>query len=216
MRQYFYLTGPDGSGKTSLMEMLREELHKKGISTEHVWLRSPKILSKPLMAWCRLVGLTKYETIGGMKYGAHQFYRSAWVSWLFPWLQWADFNIKNNAIRRKIEKSKAQAVLYDRYALDTLADLMVDTGRWGLPSSSLGKKFRRLLPDGIHILVVRVEEETIRNRKMDTLYDPHLDRKIKAYEIIAKEFEIPILDNNGPMEEVRKEMLKAFIQDERL
>ena len=92
--QVYYIAGSDGSGKTTLLKDLEIKLIDNSNRTIHIWIRSPKILSKPLMAYCRLVGLTKYETVDGIKYGKHELHRSSFVSWLFPILQLIDFKIK--------------------------------------------------------------------------------------------------------------------------
>lgn len=68
-----YITGPDGSGKTTYLEEIQRFFNEKGNRTNYVWLRSPKILSKPLMAYCRLAGLTRYKNIDGIRYGGHEF-----------------------------------------------------------------------------------------------------------------------------------------------
>ncbi|MCA9750047.1 MAG: hypothetical protein KC414_13140, partial [Romboutsia sp.] len=101
MKNAYYLLGADGSGKTTFLKEVETALNNKGLRTNHVWIRSPKILSRPLMAYCRLVGLTKYKVINEIKYGKHEFYKSSFVSWLFPILQLFDFKIKYFLERKK-------------------------------------------------------------------------------------------------------------------
>ncbi|HNV82249.1 MAG TPA: hypothetical protein PKH45_10435 [Tenuifilaceae bacterium] len=200
----YYLTGPDGSGKTTFLQEIKNLLTERRLSVRHIWLRSPKILSKPLMAYCRLVGLTKYTVINGVKYGKHEFYRSKFVSWLFPYLQFMDFKIKWYLERRKIHPE--EVLLFDRFALDTLADLMVDTKRDNLINCKIGKKFISTIPLNTKIISLRVDEEIIRSRKVDTLYDEHLSLKIKAYRHISEELELIEVLNNQPIEVVKREI----------
>jgi thymidylate kinase len=206
--RYFYLTGPDGCGKTSFINEIERELSNSDICVATVWLRSPKILSKPLMALCRMIKLTTYETRNGIKYGDHQFHRSKIVSWLFPWLQLIDFKIKYFFIGKKMRH--ADIVLFDRFSIDTLADLMADTERFTLHKSFIGKSFINLIPSGTLTAFINVEEMIIRKRKSDTLYDPQLTKKLKIYNILANDLNLTVINNNGAFDEVKKEILTLF------
>lgn len=203
-----YLTGTDGSGKTTYIKEIEVYLSNKGISVKHVWLRSPKIFSKPLMAYCRLVGLTKYNIIDGAKYGKHEFYKSKFVSYLFPVLQLFDFKIKWYFIKRHLKKKEVW--LLDRFSIDTLADLMVDTNRLDLHHTYIGKAFLKTIPKNSQIIVLDVEEGVIRSRKKDTLYDEHLSLKIAVYKLLAQTLELPIIDNNKTFKEVKYEIFRTL------
>ena len=72
LNRTIYIAGPDGVGKTMYINYIEGTIEEK--KAKHIWIRSPKIISKPLMAFCRLVGLTQYKTIDGIKYGTHNFY----------------------------------------------------------------------------------------------------------------------------------------------
>lgn len=210
LNQVIYLLGADGSGKTTYLDTVEKELNKKGITTRHIWIRSPKIFSKPLMAYCRLVKLTKYETIDGIKYGIHEFYKSPFVSWLFPILQLIDFNIKWFQEKRKVRAN--DTLLFDRFCLDTLADLMVDTKRFDLHKTWIGKAFIKKLPNNCKTIVLNVDAEIIRSRKKDTLYDKSLDSKVKVYKLLSKDLNLRVIDNNRAFEAVEKEIIKNTIQ----
>lgn len=200
----FYLTGSDGSGKTTYINIIKEELLSKGYSVNSIWLRSPKILSKPLMAYCRIVGLTKYTVINGVKYGKHEFYRSKMVSVLFPLLQLIDFKIKWFLLKRSVKDN--DILLFDRFSLDTLADLMVDTGNYSLHKSAIGRSFLKMIPNSTKTVVLDVNEATIRERKVDTLHDDHLDKKLFVYRKLSDELGISIIDNNRSISIVKNEL----------
>lgn len=208
-----YLTGPDGSGKTTYLEEIQRHFNEKGNQANYVWLRSPKILSKPLMAYCRLAGLTRYKNIDGIRYGGHEFYRSKFVSWLFPVLQLIDFKIK--LLFKQKEINKDNIVLLDRFALDTLADLMVDTHRFDLHKTGIGRAFINTIPDKCKIIVLEATEDIIRKRKRDTLHDPHLSDKIKVYSILASDLNLTKINNNRNQSEVRLEIFEELGLNER-
>jgi len=189
-----YIAGSDGSGKTTILKDIENKIISNGNKTRHIWLRSPKITSKPLMAYCRFVGLTKYKTIDGFRYGKHEFYKSAFVSWIFPILQLIDFKIKWQLERKKIKSN--EVVIFDRFSLDTLADLMVDTHRMDLHKSWIGKQFIKAIPQNTKIVILKVDENIIRDRKKDTLHDELLKDKVNIYQLLSKDLNIKVIENN--------------------
>jgi thymidylate kinase len=204
MPESIYICGPDGSGKSTFLNEIQKYLEEKNERTKYVWLRSPKILSKPLMGFCRFVGLTRYFVINGTRYGGHEFYRSKVVSCIFPILQLTDFKIMNFFLKKKFNKS--DFILIDRHAIDTLADLMVDTHRFDLHQMWIGRSFINLLPENTKIIVLDVEEDTLRNRKNDVRYDPQLTNKIKVYRILGKDLRLIKIDNNREKKIVIKDV----------
>jgi len=209
LNRTIYIAGPDGIGKTMYIKYIEGTI--LGKKTKHIWIRSPKILSKPLMLYCRVVGLTRYKVIDNVKYGVHNFYQSQFVSFLFPFLQLIDFKIKWFLEKRKI--SRDDVILFDRYNLDTLADLMVDTHKMHLHKTWLGKQFIKMLPENSNVLILKVNENVIRERKKDTLYDENLALKIKVYEILSEDLGIKTIDNNRNIDMVKKEIINHIKND---
>lgn len=208
MQNIYYISGADGSGKTTHIKYLREYFEGKGYKISCLWIRSPKIFSKPLMALCRIVGLTKYFYKDGLRYGRHEFYRSKAVSWLFPILQLIDFKIMWFIYQNK--NKQEQILLLDRFSLDTLVDLIVDTHRFKLHKTWIGRKFINTIPSNTKIIILKVNESLIRNRKKDTRYDSQLSNKLKIYTTLANDLNIKIIDNNRNLEIVRREISNHF------
>ena len=206
-----YIAGSDGSGKTTILKDIEEKINSSGKKTKHIWLRSPKILSKPLLAYCRLIGLTKYKIIDGVRYGKHEFYKSSNVSWLFPILQLVDFKIKWFFERKKIKSN--EIVIFDRFSIDTLADLMVDTRRMDLHKSWIGKEFIEAIPKNSKIVILKVDEAVIRKRKKDTLHDELLEDKVKVYNLLRKDLYIKVIDNNKDYNIVLEDAFNYIINE---
>jgi hypothetical protein len=96
-------------------------------------------LSKPLLLFCRFVGLTEYENINGVRVGYHHFYRSKIISWLYVVLRgidtWFDALFRVYIPARILGKT----IICDRYIFDVLIDLMVDTHQFNLWNGLLAK-----------------------------------------------------------------------------
>lgn len=209
IRKPIYFSGPDGCGKTTFLKSVEGIIIKQNVNCKHVWIRSPKILSKPLMGFCRLINLTKYEVISGIRYGMHEFYRSKLVSLVFPFLQLIDFKIKWLIIRKNIPSDSI--LLFDRFSLDTLVDLMVDTHRWDLHKTWIGRSLIKTIPPNTHMIVLTTREDEIRSRKLDTRYDPVLKDKIYAFNILCKDLNIKTIDNNREFETVLSDVLNSIM-----
>jgi thymidylate kinase len=203
LNKLIYITGPDGIGKTTCIDFVDRKLFNE--QTYRVWIRSPKITSKPLMAYCRLVGLTRYKVIDGVEYGVHDFHKSSIVSQVFPLLQLMDFKLKWFLVKRGVRAD--DVLLIDRFNLDTLADLMVDTRRYDLHKTWIGKQFIKILPDYSQVFTLKVNEKKIRERKKDTKYDENLERKIEVYSILSKDLSLISIDNNKSLESVKNELI---------
>ncbi len=214
MKLAYYITGPDGSGKTTYLKEIETLLKEHGQNPSYIWLRSPKILSKPLMAYCRLVGLTKYKYIDEVKYGEHQFYRSKFVSFLFPILQLIDFKIKLFTYKNQFRNN--DIILYDRFALDTLADLMVDTHRFDMHKKWVGRQFINILDNEIITILLKVDEDIIKIRKLDTKHDSNTAIKNKVYSILAQDLGLLEICNNREMEIVKKDIINGFDLNEEI
>lgn len=192
-----------------MLNRLSLKLEKRdGVKPTYIWLRSPKILSKPLMFYCRLIKLTNYKWIDGIRYGQHEFYKSRFVSYVFPLLQLIDFSISYFFNKKKISQNKT--VLFDRFSIDTLADLMVDTHRFDLHKTFVGSLFLKFVPQNTRVIVLSVDENTIRSRKKDTLHDPSLESKIKVYSVLSEDLNFMKVSNIKEPEKVFEEILLIF------
>lgn len=206
-----YIAGSDGSGKTTVLRDIETYYKANNIQTKHIWLRSPKILSKPLMAYCRLVGLTKYSTINGVKYCKREQFKSPFVSWIFPILQLLDFKIKWFFDKRKINSN--EILLFDRFNIDTLVDLMADTRRFDLHKTWIGKEFLKLTPEKCKLIILKVDEDIIRKRKIDTLHDVSLKDKINSFQILSSDLGITLIENNEDYNKLKKNVFKILLND---
>lgn len=195
-----YITGIDGSGKSTVSEHLASSLRKKGYHVDVMWLRFNHVLSKPFLGLCRLLGYTKYETHDGIRVGYHNFHRSTLISYIFIALQYLDaIRAKYWHILPKYRKDNTVIIL-DRYIYDILIDIAVDTRMPHLLSSSIGRKFKNIMPkDSRTILVKRSLPETLKVRPEGKV-DRNFESRFRHYEELSNEKTLTVIENNGSLE----------------
>jgi len=205
------IIGPDGTGKTTQAKMLIDRLKKEGINCEYKWLRFNHFFSLPLLGLARLMGLSKVKTLkSGKKVGYHHLYKSKAISSLYPIFLLVDtliFTTIKIYIPIKLFK---KIIVCDRFIYDTMIDLMISTGNYGMYGSGIGKLFLSLIPRNSEIIMLMVDEEILRKRREDVMYDKTLNLKIELYKKLAQEFNTPIIDAGLPVEEVQENLMRAI------
>jgi thymidylate kinase len=198
--KYIFLIGADGVGKTTMAKMLVDSLRKEGVKAIRCWSRYNNYLSKPLLAFARLIGLNYYETHKGYKLGYHDFHKSKLLSLLFVLLQAIDVNIAT--FWRIVRPAKrAELVISDRGPFDTLVDVMVDTSFYNLGRSPFMRLYLWLIKDkALHILLTR-KYEKIKKYKEEVMFDKKYHIKVTLYQRYADYFGWPIIENNSGIEE---------------
>lgn len=203
-----FLTGVDGSGKTYFAEKLMEVLGARGIPATHIWSRFNNYLSKPLLAYARLIGLNYYECEDGVKVGYHDFESSAIISTLFVILQLCDVWIASILKFWAPALSSKVIVVSDRGPHDTLIDVTLDTGKNDLPKSFLGKLYLRSIPFRQARLFIYRDRAKIELARPDVKKDRKFHKRLALYLDNEKDLNLVRIDNNGSIEETMSLILK--------
>lgn len=199
-----YVMGIDGSGKTTVVEWLARTLQDQGYNVDVQWLRFNHVLSKPLLAFCRIVGLTRYENKNGVRVGYHDFYRSRIISWLFVLFQFLDaFRVKLTRVLPRL-RSKRSVVILDRYVYDILIDLMIDTRIEELDRKWMGHALISLLPEGTMVLPLVREQGALLSVRPESEVDNNFLRRLELYEKLVERQKLLILDNNSSLDDLLK------------
>ena len=199
-KRIVYVTGIDGSGKTTACEMIGKHLQAQGYEVETLWLRFNHFYSKPLLALCRLIGLTKYETVDGIRIGYHHFYRSRLVSWLFIRLQYLDAKrVFRKKIMPRMQRSGKRAIILDRYVIDILIDVSVDTGI-DLFETAWKDRFMSLQPEGTQTILIKRDYELVRQARPEAMPDKFFINRLKYYDQLREEHGMVIIENNESIE----------------
>jgi len=200
--------GIDGAGKSTVVEWLAKTLREKGLPVEVRWLRFNHFFTKPLLGFCRLVGLTRYETAQGVRVGYHNFYRSRLVSWLFIVLQYLDaLRVRWFWIAPRLRRGDRVLIL-DRFIYDILVDLMVDTRIKDLDQYPMGKAFLRLLPEDSVVLFVVRDREKLLDVRPESNVDRNFPIRMKLYLALSERQGLTPLQNNAGLEDLFCEVAK--------
>ena len=191
--------GIDGSGKTTVVEWLAEALRKEGHEVDVLWLRFNHLLAKPLLAFCRLAGYTRYETVDGIRVGYHDFYRSGFVSRLFVALQYLDaLRVYWTSILPRLRKKRV--LILDRFVHDILIDLMVDTRIQELDRNPLGRALLRLLPKESVVIPLRRAKNELLAARPESAVDRNFSRRLQLYEELPGKLGMEPIDNDQSLD----------------
>lgn len=197
-----YVMGIDGSGKTTVVEWLAHTLREQGYQVDVQWLRFNHVLSKPLLAFCRLTGLTRYEKKNGIRVGYHDFHRSQIVSWLFVFLQYLDaLRVKLTRVLPRL-RGERNVVILDRYVYDIIIDLMIDTGIDELDDTWLGRAMIGLLPQGTAVLPLARERNALLAARPESEVDDNFVRRLALYDQIVARQNLPVMENNASLDDL--------------
>lgn len=201
------IIGTDGVGKTTHVQELLNQLKNNGMRCKYVWFRFHHFISLFLLAYCRLVNLTIYENKDGEKICHHEFYRSRAISFIYPWLLFVD-TVPMYIIKISIPLFFGYTIVCDRFVYDTLVDLMIDLRKFDIHKKFIGKLFINMIPKNSCVILLDIDESIIRERRKDLINDQSLNMRRTAYKTVAKEFDIPTIENNVSFQEVHEQIIK--------
>ena len=203
------IIGMDGVGKTTHARKIVKKLRNDGVRCRYTWFRFFHFSSLLLLAYCRLAGLTIYEIKNGVKIGRHEFYRSKFISFLYPWLLLIDM-LPMYFIKIFLPKLLGYTVVCDRFIYDAFVDLRIDIGEFEIGRKNVGEFFIQLIPKDTRTILLDLDESIIRERRKDLVEDQSLERRRKEYYRIAHDFNIPIINNEGNIEEINNLIIQTL------
>jgi thymidylate kinase len=204
---FICITGIDGVGKTTHVNLILEHLREKGIKCQYKWLRFHHYFSLPLLAFCRVAGYTRVSTLGGtQKCSYHEFYRSKVVSFVYPWILLLDTALSTTT-KVYIPMLFGNTIVCDRFVYDTLIDLAVATKDPEIYKKPVGKLFFLLIPSNSKFVMLTVDKQTILSRRPELRDDATFDEKYEFYGRLAEIFGIVSISNVTNISNVKAQLL---------
>jgi thymidylate kinase len=212
LSQIIYITGVDGTGKSTQAELLAERLKGSGVRCRQLWLRFPFFLSLPLLAYARWKGLSWYEENGQVRHGYWNF-RESWLLRSFlPWMLLLDAALAAFG-RIYIPLLMGITVVCERFVLDILVDLAVAFRDQDIFQRFSSKLFLKLLPHNTTIFVLDLDVETIQERRTDLRLDRSLASKVAMFRQMTKDYSLSMLSSQMPIPEQSQLIWEAVEKD---
>lgn len=208
---FICITGIDGVGKTTHVNLILEHLSKKGIRCQYKWLRFHYFFSLPLLAFCRLAGYTRLSTLGAsQKCSYHEFYKSRFVSVFYPWILFFD-TFLFTTIKVYIPMFFGISIVCDRFVYDTLVDVAVATRDHEIYKKPVGTLFLKLIPKNAHFVMLNLEKSIIFLRRPELKDDSTFDERYEIYRDFSGYFQIcNVCNRNSSVLHINNEILKQI------
>ncbi|MDD2336059.1 MAG: hypothetical protein PHD01_05750 [Geobacteraceae bacterium] len=200
--KFIVVSGIDGSGKTTIINCLKQRLEENGVKPHYIWLRYNHLIIKPVHALCRLVGLSRRHDSSRGQVWRHEFYRSQLFCSLYIYLTWFDTWFGRLKLAWQLRNIDASVVICDRWVNDILIDLAVDSRRADFLESSWTERFHRIVPVGTKNFLIVRDNNAVLNCRPECQDDPDFEFRKNMYGQLQ---EIPsniiVLFNDGSVEQ---------------
>jgi hypothetical protein len=201
--QIVILSGIDGSGKSAIVNQLCKTLKNRGYKVCTPWLRYNHYLTKIILLYARLAGLTRYEYSEGQRIvGYHEFYRSKIVSWIFVLFTFID------TLFASIFKVYIPAwfcgrkIICDRWIPDILIDIAIDTGQPDIMYGTWAKFFWGLIPAKSRCIIVHRQLKDLLECRRENNLDITFKKRLEMYTNFANSNRIPMVKNHSTLSDV--------------
>jgi thymidylate kinase len=206
--RFIYITGCDGTGKSTQTSLLLFHLRGKGIQTQHVWLRFPFFLSVPLLVYARFRGYSWYEKVGNVRHGYWDFRRSTILRLLLPWTLLFDAAFAG-FFKIYLPMWCGTTIVCERFVLDMLVDLAVAGVISGFQLQPPVNLYLKLLPKNAMILILTLDyADTVRQRRPDLKSDWQLEKRLDAFRLLAEQLGYPMISSQPSIKEVAHQILR--------
>jgi len=208
MLKLFFISGVDGSGKTTHARLTVLSLLRRGVRVRLVWMRWFAFFSYPLLALCRLLGLTKHLPSTSIPVREYWRYKSIAATWLhLHLLDYLLYLVSKLAFSRGV-------IVADRFALDVFVDVAYDT-RINPLKHIFGRFFLlfiyRLMRRGVvRGVIMTVDAEIVFRRRSDIPSRSYITFRIPVYLSLARFLELPVIDGREDLAKNFRRVVRAL------
>lgn len=180
------LSGPDGVGKSTIASELSVYYKSHDIDAEIIWARFHHYFQKVVNFFARITGQSYDENYTWGRDNYHDYYGFIGIIYIFA--AFVDHLIFIIFIKRRLIKKNIVCIL-DRYIIDIVADLIVDTKRPQLIFFLFDRFIRKELRN-FNTVIIECDINIVESRRIDIKDDKKYLDKIKAYKLISDKYSI--------------------------
>jgi len=186
------ISGPDGTGKSTISESLQDYYKSENMGVESVWLRFNHYFAKVVNIFGRIFGKSYYEIYSWGKAGYHDYHGI--IGYFYIYAVYLDHIIFRMFLRKKyLENTDVEVLIIDRYILDIMADLIVDTSKNELVLK-LFIPFAKKELEVSSAYILKCSPDIVISRRADIKDDKSWMSKRDAYVFLAEKLNIKEID----------------------
>lgn len=191
MKRYM-ISGSDGTGKSTITESLKSTYEKNDKTVKTIWLRFNHNFAKLVNIFGRITGKSYYETYSWGKVGYHDY--NGLIGYFYIYAVLFDHLLFRRFNRKKIfEKTNSDVLIIDRYIIDIMADLIVDTNKNELVYK-LFKKYAQVEILEAKVFILDCDYDIVISRREDIKDDKNWLKKQVAYKYLSEKLNIQIIN----------------------
>lgn len=198
---FVYITGCDGTGKSTHARLLISNLELRSNGVHHLWLRFAFFFSVPFLAYARCRGYSWSEKNSGVKHGYWDFQSSSLLRMFLPWTYLLDAMLFG-FWKVYLPLLRGKTIVCERFVLDMLVDLAVAFNDTELHKRVPGSLFKLLIPTRARVVLLDLGQNTIRTRRPDLQSDHHLEKRLLMFRRLAHDMGIPVIVNEAGLKSV--------------
>ncbi len=207
MTKYIIISGIDGSGKTTVINMLKNNLEKEGKHVDYIWMRYNHYLVKGMNALARLLGLSVkvHNEMGDV--WEHRLHKSPLFCKLYVCCSYID----NKIARRRVLNLKGDYVICDRWINDILIDLGAECRLNGILDGKWFNRFQAILPEKSYQFVVKRNLDDVLGCRVENHTNPDFKYRFQLYQKLMQKDEVHVVDNTGTIENSVRQILDEIV-----
>lgn len=191
MKKYM-ISGSDGTGKSTITESLKSAYEDNNKTVKTIWLRFNHSFAKLVNIFGRITGRSYYETYTWGKVGYHNY--NGLIGYIYIYAVLYDHLLFRTFNRKEIfEKTNCDILIVDRYIIDIMADLIVDTNKNELVYK-LFSKYAKFEISQSKVFILDCDYNIVTSRRKDIKDDKNWLKKKNAYKYLSKKLNLRIIN----------------------